>query len=124
MLLPYPVSANLYWRNVHGRMIRSKEATAYKQVAALTAKACGVKLSNNPVEIHVKLHPKATKAGLASRTCIDLDNSLKVAIDALNGVAYVDDKQVVKIVAEIANPLTDGGLTVMVYDLLKQLEDV
>lgn len=116
MLLPYPISTNRYWRNVRGRMIRSKEATAYKQLAGWTAKACGVRETKNPVEMHIKLHPKTTKAGLASKTCIDLDNALKVAIDALNGIAYVDDKQVVKIIAEVSTPLTDGGLTVMVYE--------
>jgi len=124
MLLPYPISTNRYWRNVRGRMIRSKEANAYKQLTGWTAKTCGVKSTENPVEIHIKLHPKATKSGIASKTCIDLDNALKVAIDALNGIAYVDDKQVVKIIAEISNPLTDGGLTVMVYDLLKQRENL
>lgn len=118
MLLPYPISTNRYWRNVRGRMIRSKEAIAYKTQAGWIAKTCGVKPTNNAVSIHIKLHPKTTKAGLASKICIDLDNSIKIALDALNGIAYIDDKQVVRLLAELSTPLTDGGLTVLVEEMI------
>ena len=121
--LPYPVSTNRYWRNFKGRMVRSSEANSYKSQAGWIAKTCGVNLTENPVRMHIKLHPMATKAGLASKTCIDLDNALKVAIDALNGIAYVDDKQVQMIVAEVSTPLTDGGLTVLVDEITLPSKD-
>ncbi len=35
-------------------------------------------------------------------------------LDALQGVAYLNDKQVRKITAEYGDPLPDGGLTVTV----------
>ncbi len=52
----------------------------------------GAKPVTGPVELSVRVYRPAKRG--------DLDNSLKVLLDALKGVAYVDDKQVKKIVAE------------------------
>lgn len=43
---------------------------------------------------------------------MDLDNALKVTIDAMNGVAYEDDKKIRRIVAERGAPVQGGALTV------------
>lgn len=112
MLLPYPISANRYWRNMRGRMIKSKEAQDFcndvKEIAAY-GKA---KLINGDVAINVTLHPKTKKNGQASAVCCDLDNTLKVVIDALQGVAYANDKQIKSIFACVGEPIPNGGLTV------------
>ncbi|EPI5870320.1 RusA family crossover junction endodeoxyribonuclease, partial [Neisseria gonorrhoeae] len=48
----------------------------------------------------------------------DLDNALKVALDALQGVAYHNDRQVRRIAADYADePVTGGGLAVEVGEL-------
>ncbi|EMS1813588.1 RusA family crossover junction endodeoxyribonuclease, partial [Neisseria gonorrhoeae] len=49
---------------------------------------------------------------------IDLDNALKVALDALQGVAYHNDRQVRRIAADYAGePVAGGGLAVEVGEL-------
>lgn len=116
--LPYPISQNRYWRV---RVIKgvamtyvSTEAKAYKQEAAWKAKAAGIRVALGDVAMAVILHPKKNKDGSASKTRLDLDNCIKVLFDALNGVAYADDKQVVRIGAEIGNPVEGGGVSVKV----------
>jgi Holliday junction resolvase RusA-like endonuclease len=42
---------------------------------------------------------KALTGELASITKPDLDNQLKLVLDSLNGVVYVDDRQIVQIIA-------------------------
>lgn len=118
LALPYPVSANRYWRNMRGRMIRSAEANAYRASVAREAMVQRVRpLHGCAVEVLIVLHPRTTKAGKASESRIDLDNCIKVVLDALNSVAYADDKQVVKLTAEVGGSVPGGGLSVAVGTL-------
>lgn len=110
--LPYPISANRYWRNMKGRMVVSAEARAYKQVAAWNALQARTKLTAGDVRVMITFHPKTTKKGLSSRCRLDLDNCNKVVLDALNGVAFGDDKQIVDLHSTIGKPLDGGGVTV------------
>ena len=48
----------------------------------------------------------------------DLDNVAKAVLDALNGVVYADDKQVIKLVAEKKYSL-DPRVEVYVHEVLK-----
>lgn len=114
ILLPYPISGNRYWRSFRGRMVVSAEARAYKEHAAWVAMAAGWRVLGCDVAVEYILHPKMTKGGKASKTRCDLDNVLKVIGDAMNGVAWIDDKQVVAISARIGAAMKDGGLTVIV----------
>ena len=113
LILPYPVSANRYWRTVvaHRRdgpkkpralTFVSEEAKAFKQECAWRAKAAGCRPASGLVELRVLLVPK-------NRVCMDLDNALKVTIDALKGIVYADDAQVFKIVAERRDPDPTGA---------------
>lgn len=87
--LPMPPSANDYWRVWRGRAVVSTEARRYKQGAKLRALTQGMRPLDGPVCVSVVVYRKR-KAG-------DLDNSLKVLLDALKGVAYEDDGQVVEL---------------------------
>ena len=115
--LDYPVSANRYWRTFRGRTVRSSEADAYKDGVRRVAWQAGVVALADPVVVRITLHPKQTKRGVASRTRMDLDNCIKVTLDALNGVAYRDDSQVVRLVAEVGPAIQDGGLSVSVTEV-------
>lgn len=85
--LPIPPSANLYFRVWRGRAVTSHEARAYKQAAALAARAQGMRaITDGEVAVMVRVY-RPTRRG-------DLDNRLKVLLDALRGVAYRDDSQV------------------------------
>lgn len=111
----YPVSVNRYWRNFKGRTVLSAEAIKYKRHVGSQYATWGGKYHHTEsVCVHFMLHPKLTKAGTASKTRIDLDNCIKVVLDALNNAAYRDDKQVVKLVAEIAEPIQGGGVSISV----------
>lgn len=93
LVLPYPPSANRYWRSFRNRVVVSDEARAYK---ARVAAECRVQLGtlatfqepfHGPVAVVVHVY-RPRKRG-------DLDNTLKVLLDALKGIAFVDDDQVV-----------------------------
>lgn len=112
IVLPYPISANRYWRNFRGRMVVSSEAKAYKKQVQWAFSAFGIEPAKGEVSLAIKLHPKLTTKGAASRTIIDLDNCIKVVFDALQGVLYVNDKQVKKLTAEVGEPVLGGGLSV------------
>ncbi|SUA24127.1 phage associated protein [Neisseria gonorrhoeae] len=120
LILPYPVSANRYWRIWRNRAVRSAEAAAYKSVVRRIAQEAGAMPSEGAVAVYVRLIPKANKDGGANKTVIDLDNALKVALDALQGVAYHNDRQVRRIAADYADePVTGGGLAVEVGNWMK-----
>lgn len=112
--LGYPVSANRYWRTCRGRTYRSAEAEQYKAQAKVIAAGAGLSVLKAAVAVEIVLHPKLTKKGVASLARMDLDNCIKVTLDALNGVAYCDDRQVVKLVAEVGPAIAGGGLSVAV----------
>jgi crossover junction endodeoxyribonuclease RusA len=54
------------------------------------------------IELRIRLVPK-------NRVCMDLDNALKVTIDALKTIVYADDAQVYRIIAERAEPDPSGA---------------
>ena len=113
LLLPYPISANRYWRNMNGRLVVSKEAMEYKRTAKHEAIVGRCKPLQGQVSVSLYLHPKLTTKGKASETRLDLDNCVKVALDSMNGIAYADDKQITRLFAEIGEPMQGGGLTVL-----------
>jgi crossover junction endodeoxyribonuclease RusA len=129
--LPYPVSANRYWRS-YGRGGRaivtlSAEAAEYKARAAIAWGA--EKPIAGRIALHVRLYPArpqdwAKRAAQSpgawddSVRCLDLDNALKVAIDALNGIAYVDDSQIKRLTAAVGEPVQGGGLSIKVREIL------
>jgi crossover junction endodeoxyribonuclease RusA len=90
--LPYPPSANTYWRVWQGRPVKSDEARAYQALVALKCRSEAMRPLVGQVSVTVSVYRPAKRG--------DLDNSLKVLLDALKGFAYLDDKQVTRIVAE------------------------
>lgn len=85
--LPMPPSANRYWRVFRGHTTRSPEARAY---IAKVKRLYTPQPFTGPVAVRLDVH-----------LCRgDLDNRIKVVLDALKGLAYVDDKQVRSLRAE------------------------
>ena len=126
--LPPPVSANIYWRTrvVKGIAMTyvSTEAKAFKSEVGWRLKAAGVK-SPFPgrVAVSLKLYPhrpldwakRAQKLGIDwddSVRSIDLDDAIKVTLDAMKGIAFNDDVWVRQIEAERMEP--DGEARVVV----------
>ena len=124
LLLPYPISTNRYWRNFRGRMIRSNEAREYKDVVTALATESMYAMLLVPVEVRMILHPerpadwekrqrKYPQWALKVRR-IDIDNAQKVALDALQGVVFDNDRQVTSLTIELGEPIPGGGLSVTV----------
>lgn len=128
LTLPYPISANRYWRPVriglHITIVPTKEAKQYRKDVAALAMAAGLRspLSGRLV-LTLQLYPhrpldyaaRMRKLGDAwddSVQCIDLGNADKVLSDALNGIAYEDDKQIWRIAMDRMEP--DGEARVVV----------
>jgi crossover junction endodeoxyribonuclease RusA len=120
--LPYPPSTNRYWRSFRGRMVRSKVAVDYKQDVQTIAIEAGVALHHGCVEVVMILCPALPKDwqkrckkdplwALGVRR-IDLDNAQKVALDALQGIAYDNDRQITKLSISLGEPVEAGALKV------------
>ena len=90
--LPVPPSANRYWRSWRGRVVRSAEAEAYcYAVGLMTRRYRGTEWPTRGAAVAVAVRwVRAKAAG-------DLDNRLKVLLDALQGVLYWDDGQVAEL---------------------------
>ena len=117
IFLPTPPGANRLWRSYQGRTVKSGVARAWQAQAALLAKANGIQQAHGAVALAIVLHPRQTKSGQASKVRLDVDAPIKATMDALQGVAYADDKQVIRVTSELGYPLPDGGITVTVTPL-------
>lgn len=135
LVLPYPLSANRYWRTYMPKGFKapvtvcSSEAKAYKQQVGWLAKAAGIRQPiTGRVAVSYTLYPKRPQdwAKRAAKDpaawddgvlCIDLDNAQKVLFDALKGVVIEDDKWVRRIEAERAEPDGEARLVVRIWPL-------
>ena len=101
VVLPYPISANRYWRHSARGVFISDEARAYKAEVRLRCLKKGIVKLAGFVNVECWLVPK-------SAVCIDVDNSLKIALDALQGWAYYNDKQIVSVKSHKCKPDKDN----------------
>lgn len=127
--LPYPISANVYWRTatVCGRAQTyvSKEAKQYKIDVAWLAKKAGIRAPlAGRIALSYVLYPQRPQDWLKRSQknpatwdddvrCMDLDNAQKVLIDAMKDIVFGDDKMIRRIHGERAEP-DDRGARVVV----------
>jgi crossover junction endodeoxyribonuclease RusA len=104
LTLPYPVSANRYWTVVriagHCAITKTKRARQYQEEVGWIARRAGCNPTLEPLQMKVKVYAR-------DRRKFDIDNVLKVLGDAMNGIIYYDDTQIVRIEAEKFEP--DGN---------------
>lgn len=104
--LPEPPSANVYYRHGKGRTYMSLEGVAYnlKVMAACRRK----KIKPLSGEIAVTVHwYRGIRSG-------DVDNRIKPILDALQGHAYTNDKQIVELHAYRHDRKGHAGVTVTI----------
>lgn len=129
LTLPYPVSANRYWRSFaytdratrkpRSVTVPSDEAKAYKHAVGWIAKQAGFRSPTlKPIALTLTLRPKVNKDGSANQTVLDLGNCLKVAEDALQGIVYMNDKQVRSIRLDYGEQVEGGALIVDVVEFI------
>lgn len=89
LVLPVPPSANVWWRKWKNRMVLSAEARQYKADMRLLVRGQKCIVAPAPVRVTVRWF-RARKSG-------DLDKRLGVLLDALQGVCYENDSQIVEL---------------------------
>lgn len=110
LTLPYPPSANRYWRALgRGHVTRSREAKAYLEEVGWLCRSLDTQPVAGDVEVEMRVYRPARRR--------DLDNHLKVALDALQGHLYHDDKQIVRLVAERYDDKANPRLEVTVREV-------
>lgn len=90
--LPYPPSVNTMYATVRGRRVLSREGREFKEKVGILARIARVQAIEGDITLSVALY-RPRRSG-------DLDNRLKAIMDSLTGIAYADDGQVRKIIAE------------------------
>lgn len=89
LVLPYPPSANRYWKTWRGRAVKSPEAKAYTLAVGGLCKVARAKPLDGPISVEISVYRPLRRG--------DLDNRIKVTLDALRGHAFADDDQVVEL---------------------------
>lgn len=132
--LPLPPSSNNYWRTA---VIKSKpivhvttEAKEYKRSVGWLVAQAGIRQPiKGRVGIVVRLFPNQPKDwerrakkdpdGWADGVqCMDLDNCIKVTIDALKNLSFEDDAWIRKIEATRMTPdRPEGRLEITIYSI-------
>lgn len=110
LTLPYPPTANLYWRHARGRTFLSAQAKAFKLAVGLVARATALRPLSCEVRLVVRVY-RPRRVG-------DLDNTLKVLCDALNGHAWMDDRQIVEIHAQRHDDKANPRVEVEIHEAL------
>ena len=105
--LPIPPSANRYWQVFHNRIVVTREAKDYKQKVFYQLR--NYEPLRNDVAVNFTVFRPAKRG--------DLDNYTKVMFDALNGLVWLDDVQVVEIHAFRADDKTNPRVEFLVYEV-------
>ena len=110
--LPISPSANRYWQLRRNRIVVTEEAKAYKQEVYYLVKHYEPLVGNVAVNFTVY---RPAKRG-------DLDNYTKVMFDALNGLVWQDDKQVVEIHSFREDDKHNPRIEFLVYEVGKDAQ--
>ena len=108
-VIPIPPSANRYWMVAHNRMVDTTEAKNYKQ------------------QLFYKLSPMIDEP-MRGDVCVnmtvfrpsrrgDLDNYNKVLFDALQGIVYLNDSQIVEIHTFREDDKHNPRVNLLVYEI-------
>ena len=103
LTLPYPPSANTYWRRNGARYFVAPAGQAFRTEVEVRCAASGIKPLAGPVALTVTLVP-------GDRRRRDIDNVLKPLLDALtHGGAWADDSQVKRLLVTMGEPVPKQG---------------
>lgn len=101
VVVPFPPSANAYWRTFRGQVKQSAQGRLYKELVERLLRARVPSLMTGPLNITMDIfRPAPTHANFAKSQARDLDNNNKVLLDALQGVLFENDSQVYRLETE------------------------
>lgn len=109
-VLPVPPSANRYWRIWNNRIVVTPEAKAYKQTVFYKLRE--YEPLRGDVGVNYTVFRPAKRG--------DLDNYTKIMFDALNGLVWLDDMQVVEILSYRADDKLNPRVEFLVYEVGKE----
>ena len=113
LTLPVPPSVNRYWRHIaingQPRTLISEEGREYKRTVAILG--CALSPMRGLVSLAYFVY-RPRRSG-------DLDNYLKGLLDALKGVAFIDDAQVVEIHGYLRDDKANPRVNVIIQDATK-----
>ncbi len=89
-----PVPKERPRRGRGGQFYTPARTRSYEEKVGWTARAASVRVLSGPVSLAARFYFSRCPPG-------DLDNYLKAVADGLKGIAYRDDRQVVRITAEL-----------------------
>lgn len=89
--LPYPPSANSYWKIFKNRMYVTREAKEYKKRVAKELLEMGIKPRGGDISISICVYRPQRRG--------DLDNTFAVLLDSLNKTLWTDDGNIVALAA-------------------------
>jgi len=109
--LPYPPTANTYYRKWHNRMVISARGREYaREVATIVGK---VKPLTGGVSIYIVVRPPDLRRR-------DIDNIIKPLFDALTKAGvWLDDSQVDRLFVTRDTKIKDGRCSVAIWELDK-----
>ncbi len=114
-ILSMPPSANRLWRmDKRGFMRKSEAAIDYYNLAGSEACLQGATVYDGNISMTIKIY-RGRKQG-------DLDNRIKPLLDALQCIAYHDDKQVVEIHAYRYDDKNNPRVEVTLEELTKDIK--
>lgn len=114
LTLPYPPSANNLFATYRGRRILSVRGIAYKKEVLAICFTNRVKPFLGDVAIEINAY-RPRKVG-------DLDNLQKIIFDSLKGSAFIDDKQIVKIIAQRFDNKNNPRVEIQISEIFQKLE--
>lgn len=110
MEIPWPPSANRYWRNVKGRTVVSKEARIYKSTICKLAKTWKNPCLGGRLQVCMAAFPPDKRRR-------DLDNLNKIVLDSLQKAGlYNDDSQIDYLSIERHEPCKDGRIQIWIWE--------
>jgi crossover junction endodeoxyribonuclease RusA len=112
LILPVPPSANRWWRNYGGRMVKSTEARQYQAYVNKLARTLGIRTLRRPAQVAFQFTWHRDKR------MGDLDKRLGILLDALQGVAYENDSQIVEIHAKRVDAASHPRVEVTIYEVV------
>ena len=120
LALPFPPSVNRYWRHFRGITIVSEEGLAFRAEVCARAMEARIRPIDGDLRVGVRYHPKKPKvdAGRPVRR-MDLDNILKGPLDALEGHAFNNDRQIVELQVTLEEPVPEGKVVVEIERVVK-----
>ena len=110
--LPFPPSANTYYRNFNGRMLLSQKGREYKQAVALVCYRKGLpKTMTGRLSVDVV-------ATVPDKRKRDIDNLHKALLDSLAGVGvFSNDEQIDDLRIRRAGVAKPGGVVVTITEI-------